>query len=240
MIAKPILRFARKRLGLKNLVDYVESRQTLLGLTNLNISTVLDIGANKGRRARNYRRLFPDAKIYCIEPIPRLCQQLERWGNKQGGKVQVLNLALSSSASTSSFYIDRLSDIWSSLQVASPEDTDRYEKITVEVDTLDHLAERIDLSKDVLIKIDTEGLDLEVIRGGEKTLQQSAALIVESTFYPTHYGDDSPIFEEILAALGEQGYVYRGNIRCGWLNGTCFCADSLFVRREAASRLLAA
>jgi len=240
MLAKPILRFARKRLGLKNLVDYVESRQSLLGLTNLNIGTVFDIGANKGRRARNYRRLFPDAKIYCVEPIPHLCHQLEHWADTQSGKVQVLNVALSSSASTSSFYVSRRSTIWSSLLEPSAENADQYEKITVKVDTLDHLAERIDVRGDVLIKIDTEGLDLEVIRGGTKTLQKSAALIVESSFYPTPYGEDCPIFEDILAVLGEQGYVYRGNIRCAWLNGTCFGADSLFVRREAASRLLVA
>ena len=134
MIAKPILRFVHKRLGLKNLVDYVESRQTLLGLTNLNISTVLDIGANKGRRARNYRRLFPDAKIYCVEPIPHLCQQLERWGDKQAGKVQVLNLALSSSVSTSLVLRESKKHHLSSLLEPSAQDADQYEEITVEVD----------------------------------------------------------------------------------------------------------
>ena len=240
MIPKPILRFTHKRLGMKNLVDYIESRQTLLGLTKLNINTVLDIGANKGRRARRYRRLFPAATIYCVEPIPELCQELQRWGEKQAGKVQVLNLALSSTAASSPFYVSRASSIWSTLLEPPTECATQFEEITAQVETLDQLAERIELCQDVLIKIDTEGLDLEVIRGGTKTLRQSAAVIVESSFYPTGYGEDCPTFEDILAALGELGYVYRGNVRCGWYQGTCHGADSLFVRREAAERMCAA
>ena len=89
------------------------------------------------------------------------------------------------------------------------------------------------------MKVDTEGFDLEVIRGGKRTLQRSAAIIAETTFFPTHYGDLSPTFEDILVELSELGYVYRGNVRCAWHRGTCFGADALFVRKEAALRMAA-
>jgi len=239
MRTEPLLNFVRKRLGLKNLVDYVQSRKKMLGLTNLPIRTVIDIGANKGRRARNYRRRFPEATIYCVEPIPELCRQLRQWAKTQAGKVEVLNLALSSAPSEATFYVRRDSLIHSTLLKPADDEALHFDEILVDIETLNLLAEKIDLAEDVLIKIDTEGLDLEIIRGGMQTLKRSAAVIIECTFYPTGYGDNSPVFEDILTALHELDYVYRGNIRCGIHNGTCYGADSLFVRREAARRIAA-
>ena len=99
-LPRPFLRFLHKGLGLKNLVDYIEQRQSLLGLVNLDIRTVLDIGANKGGAARAFLGFFPNAKIYCIEPIPELCRRLEEWARVQGLAVE---------------------DIWSTLLRPSPE-----------------------------------------------------------------------------------------------------------------------
>ena len=63
---------------------------------------------------------------------------------------------------------------------------------------MDHLAEEMDLVDDVFIKIDTEGWDLEVIRGGAETPRRAAAVMVESVFYPNPLGDSAPTFEDIL------------------------------------------
>ena len=235
---RPFLRFLHKGLGLKNLVDYIEQRQSLLGLTNLDIRTVVDVGANKGLSARESRRLFPNANFYCIEPIPGLCELLERWSRTQGSAVTVMNLALSREPGESTLYVDKRNNIWSTLMEPSPEKASQYDEITVRVDTLDHLAEEMDLVDDVFIKIDTEGWDLEVIRGGAETLRRATAVMIESVFYPSPLGDGAATFEDISLALGALGYVYRGNVRVGCQHGTPMLADVLFVRREAAQRMV--
>ena len=235
--SRQFFRFLHKGLGLKNFVDYIEQRQKLLGLTNLDIRTVIDVGANKGRAARRFRRLFPAARVYCVEPIPRLCRRLEQWAETQGGAVQVLELALSRVPSEQPLYVHRQSDILSTLAAPPPREAAQFEPITVRVDTLDRLAAAMQLEADVLVKIDTEGLDLEVIRGGEETLRRAAAVIVEAAFYPNPAGDAAPTFEDIAAALRGLGYVYRGNVRLGCRRGTPMLADVLFARRGAAERL---
>ncbi len=235
--SRQFFRFLHKGLGLKNLVDYIEQRQKLLGLTNLDIRSVIDVGANKGRAARRFRRLFPAARVYCVEPIPRLCRRLERWAETQGGAVQVLELALSRVPSEQPLYVHRRTDILSTLAAPPPGEAAQFEPITVRVDTLDHLAAEMQLEADVLVKIDTEGLDLEVIRGGEETLRRAAAVIVEAAFYPNPAGDAAPTFEDIAAAMRGLGYVYRGSVRLGCHHGTPMLADVLFARREAAERL---
>ena len=235
--SRQLFRFLHKGLGLKNLVDYIEQRQKLLGLTNLDVRTVIDVGANKGRAARSFRRFFPDARVYCVEPIPRLCRALERWAKTQAGAVDVCQLALSRAPSEQTLYIHRRNDILSTLLAPAAGKRAQYEPTTVQVDTLDNLAGRLTLEADVIVKLDTEGLDLEVIRGGEATLRRTAAVIVESVFYPNPSGDGAPTFEDIAAALRELGYVYRGNVRLGCHHGTPMLADVLFARREAAERL---
>ena len=235
--SRQFFRFLHKRLGLKNLVDYIEQRQKLLGLTNLDVRTVIDVGANKGRAARRFRRLFPAARVYCVEPIPRLCRRLERWAETQGGAVRVFEVALASTPSEQPLYVHRRSDILSTLAAPPSGEAGQYEPIPVRVETLDRLAAELSRDPDVLVKLDTEGLDLEVIRGGAETLRRAAAVIVEAAFYPNAAGDAAPTFEDIAAALRDLGYVYRGNVRLGCHHGTPMLADVLFARREAAQRM---
>ena len=235
--SRQFFRFLHKGLGLKNLADYVEQRQKLLGLTNLDVRTVVDIGANKGRAARRFRRLFPAARVYCVEPIPRLCRRLEQWAETQGEAVRVFELALAGAPAEQPLYVHRQSDILSTLAAPAPGEAALYEPIPVRVETLDRLAGELSLEPDVLVKLDTEGLDLEVIRGGAETLRLAAAVIVEAAFYPNAAGEGAPTFEDIAAALRDVGYVYRGNVRLGCHHGTPMLADVLFARREAAERM---
>ena len=130
--------------------------------------------------------------------------------------------------------------MWSTLKAPNPDEQADYDAIQVEVDTLDNLACSFDLQNDILIKIDTEGFDLEVIRGGQETLRRSAAVVIEASLYPTTYGKDSPVFEDILTALSELGFCYRGTIRSGYDRGALVVMDALFVQRSVAKRLTAA
>lgn len=237
-LPRSFLRFLHKGLGLKNLADYIEQRQSLLGLINLDIRTVLDVGANKGLSARDTLRVFPDARVYCIEPIPALCDSIEQWSRTHAGAVTVKNLALSRAPGESTLYVDKRNDIWSTFVEPPPEKAAQYDQMTVRVDTLDHLAEEMDLVDDVFVKIDTEGWDLEVIRGGAETLRRATAVMVESMFYPNPLGAGAPTFEDIFGALRELGYVYRGSVRVACRHGTPMLADALFLRRDAAERMV--
>ncbi len=38
-------------------------------LLNLNIKTVIDVGANVGQSAQNFNKLFPDAYIYILSSL---------------------------------------------------------------------------------------------------------------------------------------------------------------------------
>lgn len=239
MVSKTFWRIMGRRFGLRNLAHFARSRERLLGLTDLRIGTIIDIGANKGGVCRKLHRKFPQAEIYAVEPIPEMCQRIEQFANRTNGKIHVRQMALANETKTTEFFVHQRWTIWSSLRIPNEKRTHEFTPINVEVDTLDNFAKTIDIKNELLIKIDTEGFDLEVIRGGRETLRRTSALIVEATFYPTGYGEKAPIFEDIVSELVQQGFVYRGNLRCAWADGVCRGVDAIFTSRDAAERICA-
>jgi FkbM family methyltransferase len=226
-----------RRLGLKNLANFGESRQRMLGLTDVPIRTVFDVGANRGRRTRSYRRAFPNAAIYPIEPIPELFRKLDEWARSQRVTAHALNLALGSAPTTTKFYVNRRSQIWSTLRIPEGESLDDYDEIPIQVETLDRLTEQLEVQDEILIKIDTEGTDLDVVQGGRETLRRTAAVIIETMFFPSDYGDRAPTFEDVVIRLFELGFVFRGNLSGCWNRGICCGIDAVFMRRDIARRL---
>lgn len=62
---------------------------------------------------------------------------------------------------------------------------DEYVRTPVRIETLDRMARHLDVRDQVFVKIDVEGYDLEVIRGGMKLLSHAAAVMIEIGGYPT-------------------------------------------------------
>lgn len=80
-----------------DIVRYRPLWPTLLGVEQLPIRTVLDIGAYDGDTARIFRRFFPQAHIYCVEPQPEAVAT-------QQGMIHILPFALDSTSGTADLY----------------------------------------------------------------------------------------------------------------------------------------
>jgi hypothetical protein len=66
------------------------------------------------------------------------------------------------------------------------------------------------LLPEVLIKLDVQGYEDRVIKGGIKTFRLSRACIVEICLDPLYEGQ--PTFTGICQSLHELGYRYAGNL----------------------------
>lgn len=233
-----LVRFCRLRLGLKPVFDYVEARTSLLGLRRRPIRTVFDIGANVGKKARLYRKLFPQAMIYCFEPVPACYQQLSQWASGQQGKVRTFNMALAAEPGEMEMQWNVSHPGGSTLMAASNKGREDYVAIRVKVDTLDAVSAGLDCRDDILVKIDVEGFDLEVIRGGRRLLERASAAIVEIGVHETQ-SKERPAFIEFVRALDELGLSYRGNLSCAWVEGIPHLVDAVFSRPATAEKIAA-
>lgn len=139
-------------------------------------SVTFDIGANEGSYSRLLASRFPYMHIYACEPNPRTFELLSR---NAGPNVTAINKGLGSVSSKMTLY-DRENascgaqhatlyrDVIVDVHKAVPVGVD------VEVTTFDMLVEDLAITKAVtLLKIDTEGHELEVLKGARRMLNLS-------------------------------------------------------------------
>jgi FkbM family methyltransferase len=102
--------------------------------------------------------------------------------------------------------------------------------------TLDEECAQRDLQGPFLIKIDTQGFELEVLRGASRILGDTEAVILEVSFF--RFFTANPIFSEVIAFMAEQGFelydLLGASVRP--LDRALAQADVVFARREGLLR----
>ena len=213
-------------------------RHNALGMRTMGIRTVIDVGANTGQFARYIRSVLPDATILCFEPLPGPFAELRTWAEKQkDGPVRVFNLALGECDSTLEMFQHVDHSPSSSLLHGTAVShalfpfTKRETPIAVKMASLDEFLAvgGITLEPEVLIKLDVQGYEDRVIRGGARTFAAAKACISEIDFDPLYEGQCNP--HDIWSLLERAGYRYSGNLDQGYApDGHVVGADALFVR----------
>jgi FkbM family methyltransferase len=117
---------------------------------------------------------------------------------------------------------------------------------TIATTTLDRVSDQRGFGCDVL-KLDVEGAELDVLRGGEAVLAGALALEVEVELNPLFEGQ--PLFAEVDAHLRERGWALQGLRRTSWRRGPALeaaesgdggqivAADALYLSGAAAGEL---
>ena len=134
---------------------------------------VYDVGANFGIHTLLLSRLVgADGRVYAFEPVPEIADELE--GNLRLNDVRnvtVIRQALSDTQGTARF--DRGHHAGAGHLSAASGD------LEVEVTTLDDFAE--EHRPPTLVKVDAEGAESRVLRGGSRVLSsQRPAMLVET------------------------------------------------------------
>ena len=112
--------------------------------------------------------------------------------------------------------------------------------------TLDSVRDEYGVGCDVL-KLDVEGAELDVLRGGEGVLAEALILEVEVELSPLFAGQ--PLFADVDAHLRERGWALQGLRRSSWRRGPgldpaqsgdggqIVAADALYLSQAAAGEL---
>jgi FkbM family methyltransferase len=227
----------RRRRYLQNL-DVHYSRYLLFKkkwLINGDVKTVIDIGANVGEFTTIFAEVFPDARIYAFEPLPDCFAQLSKVARRYQGRVKEFDIALG--AQQGSFEFHR--SAWA--PASSFREMNKLHKLNyphsagsktvkVNLETLDKIFSNIDLKKNVFIKMDVQGFEDEVIKGGYDVINRAQILVIECSLQQTYV--DEPMFDGIYQLLHPMGFEYRGALKQSIRNDdqSFLQADCIFIK----------
>lgn len=99
-------------------------------------------------------------------------------------------------------FSSRLDTVSSSFQFDEAEGTNIRE---IEVFTLDSLTVSKQITKSIdLLKLDAEGLELEILQGGTETLARTRIIMLEISLFKYHL--DRPTFSQIVAEMDRHNF----------------------------------
>lgn len=237
-IPRELVRKAFNIVGLDVSLLATNPRHTLLGLRQLPFRTVFDIGANTGQFARYVTSVLPQARVFCFEPLPGPFAELKSWAESYDrGRVIPINTALGNSEGqaemfhhvehTPSSSLLRLSSLTKELY---PQ-TQKQRTETISLTTLDKIVEdcSIQLIPDVLIKMDVQGFEDRVLKGGAKVFGSARACLLEINLDVLY--EQQASFKELVSALDRYGLRYRGNFHQTYdRDGHVIFLDAVFAR----------
>jgi FkbM family methyltransferase len=237
LIPKAAIKKALDGVGLTITRSSNAPERTLLGLARLTVRTIIDVGANEGQFARRMLKVFPNATIYCFEPLPAPFRVLEQWSKGlQRGRVIPINRAIGDRSGQITMKCHDRHSPSSSVLKTTPVALQLYPRLSAQTDivvtqsTMDESLDVLSISNDVLIKMDVQGYEDRVVAGGAQTFSRAIACITEVTLDQLY--EDQAEFVRLIGALSEHGYRYAGNLLQSYAaDGHCVFVDALFVRR---------
>lgn len=181
------------------------------------IDVVIDVGANTGQ----YRDMLRNevgfrGKIFSFEPVRSLANQIKA-RSPHDGAWHIYDCALGSESGEANINVARESTLTSFLSPKSGDGTGilKAESIThnemVQIRTLDDVLSEANIdcaSTRVYLKLDTQGFDLEVLKGAKKSIQNIVALQTEASILPIY--ENMPNYQEVLENLKGLGFEISG------------------------------
>lgn len=198
------------------------------------ITTCFDIGANRGQTAKYFAATFPAAKITSFEPIGATYAQLVT-NTSHLPQVKTFNFAFGSKDERKTISLAQNDQLNTLVNRDGASSTEEDHLETVQIRTLNSFIIENQIDRIHLLKTDTEGFDLEVLRGGRDAFEKGRIDLVycEVGFRPDDHFHT--YFDGVLKFLLEYDFTFLG------LYETVFCdnpsqifhANALFGRKNS-------
>ena len=176
--------------------DFVYSRyEVLRDKHNFTPTKILDIGAHFGNWYKTIKSIYPNSEVLSVEANPNCTTKLSRVNPNS------IISCLGKEEGTTQFYISP-SNPYCTGDSMYKEQTEFYDNsvgITLPVKTLDSIGQQFDF-----IKMDVQGAELDIIKGGLDTIQNSTILQLEVEMLD--YNEGAPQASEIISYLYNLGF----------------------------------
>jgi FkbM family methyltransferase len=177
-------------------------------LAGLDLSTVVDIGANRGQFALCIRRLYPEAHIYSFEPLRKpAAVWLETF---QGdSRATLFNKAVAPESGSARMHVPRwdvsasLLPIGAAQQANFPFTAETSQEVVATV-LLSECVDAAAIKGRALLKLDVQGFELAALQGCADMLDRFELVYVEASFIELYVGQ--ALASDVVAFLLERNF----------------------------------
>ncbi len=194
-------------------------------------NTIIDVGVAYGTSGLYGK--FNNVDYFLIEPLKEYEESCVNLTKKYGGQYIIAAASNSSDIVTINVHPDLSgSSIYKESEGSHVDGTPRK----VSTVTIDKICKDKKLKGPFLIKIDTQGSEIQVLKGSTDVLQKTEVVILEAFFFQFYKG--IPLFDDIILFLKEKGFlvydIFGGTTRP--LDGALSQVDLVFVKKDGHFR----
>ena len=196
-------------------------------------SAVIDIGAHDGAWSIMAHRRFPEATFHMFEALPGKQDILRDVCARRltsGSTVHISLLGPEEREDVTFFEMGTGSSVLS--EVTGFARTQR----ALPMRRLDGLLEPLDLQGPLFVKIDTQGFEIEILRGAGEILRKTEAALLETSLL--EFNEGAPSINEVIAFMQERDFVPFDicELHRRASDQVLFQCDILFVKTDSALR----
>jgi FkbM family methyltransferase len=174
---------------------------------------VFDIGAHMGIFSFFLaQQVGPTGKVFSFEPAPLTYKMLQHTiaYNHLGNIIESNQMAMADKEGELTFYIYSNSKISSGNSLSPLNPAGSHRGITVKTVTLDDFFDSKALNRLNFIKIDAEGAELDILKGGKKTIQKYKPCITLEV-HPRILTPAAETMRELYQTISSYGYHVKEN-----------------------------
>lgn len=193
--------------------------------------TLFDVGANVGQSIERFRLHYPLAHIHSFEPSPDVYRELVARAASRTG-VTTWNFAFGAAAGRSLLQENKHSVMSSMLDLGSAGWGQVERKTEVELRTIDEFCAAEKIGRVDILKSDTQGYDLEVLRGAEQMMRENRiGLVLCEVNFAEFYRNAAP-FDAIFRHMLDRNFLLAALYPIHYGQNVASWTDALFVNKK--------
>ena len=206
--------------------------QRLIG-SSTRSPNIFDIGANVGQTVDVLLGLFPLANIHAFEPGRAAFNSLTAT-HSQLRNVTFNNFALGSDPGKQPFFANSASVLSSFLPLGPDGWGEITERPEVSISTVDTYCSEHGIQLLDLLKVDTQGFELEILKGSKRMLNERRIRLIYLEIMFSKAYENLPRMDKIYGFLADHGFDLYAFYKFHFLHDRASWTDALFVRSQEA------
>lgn len=211
--------------------DLFDNIKNIININTLDV--LFDVGANNGQTSRWFRNCLPNARIYSFEPVYHVFEDMKVRNGKDSNTI-LENIAFGNIPGQKKIKLFNECSVLNTLKDELMNTSPEAQEEIVKIDTIDHYCSRNNIERIDVLKIDTEGFEIKVLKGAEKILSEGRVSLIFCEVGFLKQNRRNTYFPDLTEFLAGYEYYFLGLYQMDshdWAKGG-YLGNALYVKKS--------